>query len=182
MCPLFCMIPLWVEGVFRHLFVELTPPHSSASAWLLQIVIVCCPCSSDHCSPPASLFSSLLLNLGIFLLLCVVLILPCFGRSPLPCAAFSEVAFPFAKWMTNGGPFPVCHFGGAWCPWWRAATALAMPWLGLQPAWAGGLNLFGFFSPPSVTYLSSRHEEKWRQHCPEAETRVHSETGCASRL
>lgn len=69
---------------------ELAPPHPSASAWLLQIVIVC---SSDLCSPPASLFSSLSLNLGIFLL-CVFLILPCSGRMSFTLCCFSRGRSP----------------------------------------------------------------------------------------
>lgn len=41
----------------------------------------------------------------------------------------------------------LCHFGGTQCPWWRAATALAMPRWGWQPGWARGVNLSGFFAP-----------------------------------
>lgn len=141
-----CCDCLWILCWWR-LFSEppllqLAPLHASASAWLLQIVTLTCPCcSSDLCSPLSSLFSSTSLKLGASPYLCVFLTLSFSGRPPLPSAAFSEVALPSSWWRTSGGPVTVCHFGSAQCLWWRAATAWAVSWSDSEPGWTRRVNL-----------------------------------------
>lgn len=183
-CPLFCRIPLLVEGVFRPLFagVGSSTPFSF------------CLTSSDCHLWLSLLFFRYLLTCSIPVLFPIT---ETWGLSPL-----MRFPHPPVFWETSSA---LCCFFRGWSTifslddqWWTCHCLPFQWWPApmVKSCHSPGNGLIGltawtskraklvwfFFFPQFGCYLSSPHEEKWRQRCPRAEAGVHSETGCANRL